>query len=74
MPAQTPHQHAPPATDAAATELRHGFLSDWPDLHWPINEILLESLVLSGRSDAQIALMCGVEADAVRGLRRSYGL
>ena len=55
-------------------ELRHAMRSDWHNVSWPINEILLESLVLQGRKDSEIATLCGVQAEDVRSLRKAYGL
>lgn len=41
---------------------------------WPVNEIVLESLVLRGRSNDQIANQYGVSPEQVSGLRQAYEL
>lgn len=41
---------------------------------WPVNEIVLQSLVLGGKNSAQIADQFGVSVDQVSGLRQAYGL
>jgi hypothetical protein len=41
---------------------------------WPVNEILLQSLVISGKSDHQIAELCGVEPEQVTQLRQQYDI
>ena len=41
---------------------------------WPVNEIVLESLVLRGRSNDQIADQYGVSPEQVSGLRQAYEL
>lgn len=41
---------------------------------WPVNEIVLQSLVLSGKNSGQIADMFGVSVDEVSGLRQAYDL
>ncbi len=43
-------------------------------LSWPVNEILLHSLVASGKSDREIAELCGVETEHVTNLRQVYEL
>ena len=55
---------------------RHEWLElhDGVDLRWPVNEILLESLIVSGKTDAEIAALCNVGEDAVQALRREYDL
>ncbi len=54
--------------------LRHTRLRQWRGLAWPVNEILLQSLVASGKSDRQIAELCGVETEHVTKLRQVYDL
>ncbi len=41
--------------------------------HWPINEIVLESHLLSGATNADIARTYHVRQDEVTELRRLYG-
>ena len=41
---------------------------------WPVNEIVLQSLVLGGKNDSQIAAQFGVSVDEVSGLRQSFDL
>ena len=43
-------------------------------LTWPVNEILLHSLVASGKTDQKIAELCGVETEHVTKLRQVYDL
>ena len=54
--------------------LRETRLRQWHGLAWPVNEILLHSLVVSGKSDRQIAEHCGVETEHVSRLRQVYEL
>lgn len=54
--------------------LRQTRLRQWRGLEWPVNEILLNSLVTSGKNDQQIAELCGVEAEHVTRLRKIYDL
>ena len=42
--------------------------------HWPINEIVMESHVMGGESDADIARTYHVMREEVTALRRIYGL
>lgn len=42
--------------------------------HWPINEIVLESHLLGGATNADIARTYHVEQEEVTALRRAYGL
>ena len=42
--------------------------------HWPINEIVMESHVMGGQSDADIARTYHVQQEEVTALRRVYGL
>lgn len=42
--------------------------------HWPINEIVMESHVLGGQSDADIARTYHVQQEEVTALRQVYGL
>ncbi len=52
--------------------LRQTSLRQWRGLTWPVNEILLHSLVASGKSDRDIAALCAVETEEVTKLRREY--
>ena len=54
--------------------LRQTRLKQWRGLEWPVNEILLNSLVASGKNDQQIAELCGVEIQHVTRLRQVYDL
>ena len=54
--------------------LRQTRLRQWRGLVWPINEILLHSLVASGKSDREIGELCGVETEHVTKLRLVYDL
>ena len=54
--------------------LRQTRLRQWRGLEWPVNEILLNSLVSSGKNDQQIAELCGVKAEHVTRLRKVYDL
>jgi len=54
--------------------LRRTRLRQWCGLVWPINEILLHPLVASGKSDQEIAELCGVETAHVIKLRQVYDL
>ncbi len=54
--------------------LRQTRLRQWRGLVWPVNEILLHSLVASGKSDQEIAELCGVETEHVTNLRQVYEL
>lgn len=47
-------------------------LREWRGLGWPINEIVLMSLVNTGKSDNEIAELCGVETMDVTELRTRY--
>ncbi len=40
---------------------------------WPINEILLQDLIMKNLSDKEIAILFGVSADDVTMLRETYG-
>ena len=42
--------------------------------HWPINEIVLESHLLGGATNADIARTYHVQQEEVTALRRVYGL
>ena len=44
------------------------------ELDWPVNEIMLQSLITNGKTDREIADLCGVETERVTELRRDYGL
>jgi hypothetical protein len=61
-------------TQSNYVSLRQTRLRQWRGLEWPVNEILLHSLVVSGKSDQQIADLCGVEAEHVTRLRQVYDL
>ena len=54
--------------------LRQTRLRQWRGLVWPVNEILLHSLVASGKSDLEIGELCGVETEHVTRLRQVYDL
>ena len=54
--------------------LRQSRIQHWAGIEWPVNEILLQSLVVSGKTDRQIAELCGVEIEHVMRLRQDYGL
>ena len=54
--------------------LRQTRLRQWRGLVWPITAILLHSLVASGKSDREIAELCGVETENVTKLRQVYDL
>ncbi len=54
--------------------LRRTRLEQWRGLEWPVNEILLQSLIVGGKSDRQIAELCGVETEHVIRLRQVYDL
>ncbi len=54
--------------------LRQTRLRQWRGLVWPVNEILLHSLVASGKSDQEIGELCGVETEHVTRLRQVYDL
>ena len=41
---------------------------------WPVNEIVLQSLVLAGKNSAEIASKYGVSVDQVSGLRQAFDL
>ena len=57
-----------PMSSAASSEIyEDGY-------HWPINEIVLESHLLGGESNADIARMYHVQQEEVTALRRVYGL
>ena len=40
---------------------------------WPINEVLLDSLVRKGLSDVEIGALFNVDWRAVKSLRKTYG-
>ena len=61
-------------THPSYKSLRQARLQQWRGLTWPVNEILLQSLVASGKSDRDIAALCGVETEQVKNLRRVYEL
>ncbi len=61
-------------TQSSYKSLRQTRLRQWRGLTWPVNEILLHSLVVSGKSDRQIAELCGVETEHVTKLRQVYDL
>ena len=42
--------------------------------HWPINEIVMQSHVIGGESDADIARTYHVHQEEVTALRQVYGL
>lgn len=46
----------------------------WRGLSWPVNEVLLRSLVMTGKSNEQIAALCGVEDRDVTELREQFDL
>lgn len=46
--------------------------ADCRGLAWPVNEIVLASLVLRGKSAGQIATELGVSVEQVNGLREDY--
>ncbi len=54
--------------------LRRTRLKQWRGLEWPVNEILLQSLIVGGKDDRQIAELCGVETEHVIRLRQVYDL
>ncbi len=54
--------------------LRQTRLRQWLGLAWPVNEILLHSLIASGKTDREIAELCGVETEHVTQLRQVYDL
>ena len=54
---------------ARATRLRA-----WRGLVWPINEVLLTSLVRSGKSRDEIARLYAVPPERVDMLRDAYGI
>ena len=45
-------------------------LREWRGLGWPINEAVLTSLMNTGKSDIEIAELCGVETADVTNVRR----
>ncbi|MHA1564891.1 MAG: hypothetical protein ACTSX7_06225 [Alphaproteobacteria bacterium] len=47
---------------------------DWPRLSWPVNEILLQTLVLEGMKDNEIADTYRVPVQAVTERRETFGL
>lgn len=52
---------------------------DWAEDHaakarWPINEVVLRTLILSGKTDAQIAVHYGVSEQQVQDLRLKHEL
>ena len=61
-------------TDSNYKSFREARLKDPRGLDWPVNEIMLQSLVTNGKSDREIADLCGVETERVTELRRVYGL
>jgi hypothetical protein len=54
----------PAAYDAAAT----------PPLAWPANEIMLRTLLRTGRSAAEIGALHGVDAAQIAGLRNQFDI
>ncbi len=54
--------------------LRQTRLRQRRGLVWPVNEILLHSLIASGKTDREIAELCGVETEHVTNLRQVYEL
>lgn len=60
--------------DSNYKSLHQTRLRQWRGLEWPLNEILLNSLLASGKSDQQIAEFCGVETAHVTRLRKVYDL
>lgn len=42
--------------------------------HWPVNEIMLQTLFRSGHSESEIAELYGVGGDSVVALRDRYGV
>ena len=54
--------------------LRQTRLRQRRGLVWPVNEILLHSLIASGKTDREIAELCGVETEHVTKLRQVYDL
>ncbi len=48
-------------------------MEEWPGHAWPVNEILLQSLVLAGKSDDEIAELYHVDAEHVATLRAKFG-
>ena len=54
--------------------LRQTRLKQRRGLVWPVNEILLHSLIASGKTDREIAELCGVETEHVTKLRQVYDL
>ena len=57
-----------PMASAARREVREG------GYRWPINEIVMESHVMGGESDAEIARTYHVMRQEVTALRQIYGL
>ncbi len=73
MPAQPDPAEISSADQPQPSDYRRSRTSDWRKTPWPINEILLETLVMSGRKDTEIATIWNVDADDVRDLREAYG-
>ncbi len=48
--------------------------SDWPMLAWPVNEILLQTFVLEGKKDNEIADTYHVPVNVVTERRETFGL
>jgi len=48
--------------------------SDWPMLAWPVNEILLQTLVLEGKKDHEIAAAYHVPVNVVTERRETFSL
>lgn len=61
-------------THSTYQSLRRTRVEQWRGLEWPVNEILLQSLIVNGRNDRQIAELCGVEIEHVIRLRQVYDL
>ncbi len=61
-------------THSTYKSLRRTRLEQWRGLEWPVNEILLQSLIVGGKDDRQIAELCGVEIEHVIRLRQVYDL
>lgn len=50
------------------------FFDDLPAETWPVNEIMLQSLIFAGRTDPEIAEKFKVDAETVAALRGDFGL
>ena len=44
------------------------------DFRYPVNEVMLKTLLCSGRSGAEIARLCSVTPAAVAHMRDAYGI